>query len=57
MGSINTLKLTSSTLIEETVGLLNNKGGIILYGCEREYLNVVAKGDCLLEKDIKKIKE
>jgi predicted HTH transcriptional regulator len=55
MGSIHTLELTANTLREEVCGLLNNMGGVILYGCEREYFSVIAKGDRILQKDYHKI--
>ena len=55
MGSVRSLQANIKILKEEICGLVNNRGGFIMFGVQREFFNVVAKGDTILEDEKKKI--
>lgn len=48
MGSVRSLQVNNKLLKEEICGLVNNRGGFIMFGVQRDFFNVIAKGDTIL---------
>jgi hypothetical protein len=57
MGKVKSLSLNLAQLKEEITGLLNNKGGIILFDCFREYFDFKVNGERITENEKKEIEK